>query len=273
MSIKLEGTIPKRLNPAYLKGVAEDLEDYLKCETETLEDLMCNGLKIIQSKNAYRFAIDSVLLANFVKAKPKDRIIDLGTGSGVIPILLSAKTQAREIVGLELEHEAAQRAKRSVEMNKLEPRVTIVEGDLKNANQIFGRESFSVVVSNPPYMRVEEGRISPDTAIAMARHEIAATLSDVVKAAAGLLSFGGRFFMVYRTLRLADALWEMKDKALEPKVIRFIHPKAASAPNLFLVMAQKGAGAGLKMLPPLVVYKDDGSYTEEILSIYGKEED
>lgn len=255
-----------------MKGVAANLENYLKYDSETIEDLMCNGLKIIQDKNAYRFAIDSVLLANFVKAKPKDRIIDLGTGSGVIALLLSAKTQAQEIVGLELEHEAAERAKRSVEMNGLKERVVIVEGDLKNATQIFGRENFSVVVSNPPYMRVEEGKISPDAAIAMARHEVTATLSDVVKAAAELLRFGGRFFMVYRTLRLADALWEMKNKALEPKTIRFIHPKTGSSPNLFLVMAQKGAGPGVEVLPPLVVYNDDGSYTEEILTIYGKVE-
>lgn len=244
----------------------------MKHDSETLEDLMCKGLKIIQDKKAYRFAIDSVLLANFVKAKPKDRIIDLGTGSGVIALLLSAKTQAREIVGLELEHEAAERAKRSVEMNGLKERVVIVEGDLKNATQIFGRESFNVVVSNPPYMRVEEGKISPDAALAMARHELAATLSDVVKAATGLLSFGGRFFMVYRTLRLADALWEMKNEALEPKIIRFIHPKAGDAPNLFLIMAKKGGGPGVKILPPLVVYNDDGNYTDEILNIYGKAE-
>jgi len=269
--MKLGGPIPKRLKAVYLKGVAEDLEDYLN-ETETLEDLMCNGLKIIQGKKAYRFAIDSVLLANFVKAKPKDRIIDLGTGSGVIPLLLSAKTQARGIVGIELEHEAAERAKRGVEMNGLRERITIVEADLKNAAQIFGREIFNVVVSNPPYMRINEGKINPDAAIAMARHEVAATLSDVVKAASELLCFGGRFFMVYRTLRLADALWEMKNRALEPKIIRFIHPKAGSAPNLFLIMAQKGGGPGVDVLPPLVVYNDDGSYTEEILTIYGKAE-
>jgi len=255
-----------------LKGVAANLQNYLKYDSETLEDLMCNGLKIIQDKNAYRFAIDSVLLANFVKAKPKDRIIDLGTGSGVIPLLLSAKTPAREIVGIELEHEAADRAKRSVEMNGLRERVIIVEADLKNAAQIFGRESFNVVVSNPPYMRVNEGKMSPDAAIAMARHEVAATLSDVVKAAADLLCFGGRFYMSYRTLRLADALWELKNKALEPKIIRFVHPKSASAPNLFLLMSQKGSGPGVNVLPPLVVYNDDGSYTEEILTIYGKAE-
>ncbi|HHW02572.1 MAG TPA: tRNA1(Val) (adenine(37)-N6)-methyltransferase [Thermoanaerobacterales bacterium] len=244
------------------------MEGYLKSPTERVDDLLCKGLKIIQDSKSYCFAIDAVLLANFVKAGKKDRIIDLGTGSGVIPILLSAKTEAPEIVGIEVVEEVAERAQRSIMMNNLEVRVKIIDGDLKDAPRIFGRESFSVVVTNPPYMRMNEGKISPNKDIAVARHEVAATLEDVVNAGAGLLTFGGKFYMVYRTWRLSDAIFELKKRSLEPKLLRFIQPRAADPPNLFLLMAQKGGGPGLKMLPPIVIYKDDGSYTEEIHKIY-----
>lgn len=244
------------------------MDKFLKSPSEHIDDLLCQGLKIIQDDNSYRFAIDSVLLANFVKASRRDKVIDLGTGSGVIALLLSAKTDAREIVGLEIVSDVFHRAVRSVEMNKLQDRVKIINGDIKNAVNIFGRESFSVVVTNPPYMTLKEGKISSNTDLAVARHEVAATLQDVVKAASGLLTFGGRFYMVYRTVRVADALYEMKSQGLEPKLMRFIHPRAKDSPNLFLVMSQKGGGFGVKMLPPLVVYKDDGSYTDEINEIY-----
>ncbi|NLZ54851.1 MAG: tRNA1(Val) (adenine(37)-N6)-methyltransferase [Thermoanaerobacteraceae bacterium] len=237
-----------------------------------MDDLLCNGLKIIQHRNSYRFAIDAVLLANFVKAGENDRIMDLGTGSGVIAILLSAKTKAKEIVGIEIASGVFDRAVRSVKMNKLQERVKIVHGNLNKAPQIFGRESFSVVVTNPPYMTLKEGKISPNPDIALARHEVKTTLKDVINTAWELLKFGGRFYMVYRTVRLADALYELKAKNLEPKLLRFVHPRANESPNLFLVMAKKGAGSGLKILTPLVVYNSDGSYTDEINEIYfGKE--
>ena len=235
---------------------------------ETLEDLLCDDLKIIQHEDSYRFAIDSVLLSNFVKAKSSDRIIDLGTGSGVIPLLLSAKTKAREIVGLEIVEEVYERAKRSVKINDLEQRIKIVHGDLKHATKNFGWESFSVVVSNPPYMRLQEGKISPNRHMAIARHEVAATLEDVVEASRALLKFGGKFYMVYRTVRITDVLFTLRDKGIEPKLLRFIHPREGQAPNLFLLMAQKGGKPGVKMLSPLVIYNNSGDYTEEINQIY-----
>jgi len=243
-------------------------EGFLKSPAERVDDLLCKGLKIIQDEASYCFAIDAVLLANFVKAGRKDRIMDLGTGNGVIPLLLSAKTEAHELVGMEIAKEAAERAGRSVEMNGLGDKVKIVCGDLKEAPRIFGRESFSVVVTNPPYMKVDEGKISPKWDMALARHEVAATLADVIGSAAALLCFKGRFYMVYRTWRMADAIFELRRNFLEPKLARFIQPKASGSPNLFLLMAQKGGGPGLKILPPLVVYNDDGSYTEEIHRIY-----
>lgn len=245
-----------------------DAEGFLKSPTERVDDLLCKGLKIIQDEDSYCFAIDAVLLSNFVKAGRKDRIMDLGTGSGVIPLLLSAKTEAQEIVGIEIAEEAAERARRSVEMNDLGDRVKIICGDLREAPRIFGRESFTVVAANPPYMRVNEGKISPRRDMALARHEVAATLADVIGSAAALLCFKGRFYMVYRAWRMADAVFELRKNSLEPKLMRYIQPKASEGPNLFLLMAQKGGGPGLRILPPLVVYNDDGSYTDEIRRIY-----
>lgn len=243
------------------------MEAFLKPK-EAIEDLVCEDLKIIQHEDFYRFAIDAVLLSNFVKAKSSDRIVDLGTGSGVIPLLLSAKTEAKEIVGLEIVEEVYERAKRSVKMNSLEHRIKIVHGDLKHATDTFGWESFSIVVTNPPYMTLKEGKVSLNRHIAIARHEVAATLEDVVKASRALLKFGGKFYMVYRTIRLTDVLYILRQHGLEPKLLRFIHPREDQAPNLFLLMAQKGGGAGVKMLSPLIVYNSSGDYTEEINQIY-----
>lgn len=244
------------------------MEEFLKYPGERIDDLLCDNLKIIQQDGAYKFAIDSVLLANFIKAGKNDRVIDLGTGSGVIPILLYAKTCAKEIIGIEIDEMAFDRASRSVKMNGLEDRVKIICEDLKKAPEIFGRGSFSVVSANPPYMTLNEGKISPNQSIAMARHEVAATLEDVVSTASNLLTFGGRFYIVYRTVRLSDAICEMRNFGLEPKIIRFVHPKPNESPNLFLAIAKKGASAGLKVFPPLVVYNPDGSYTDEIIKIY-----
>jgi len=221
------------------------VEKYLKCAGEQIYDLPCNGLKIIQHQNSYRFGIDSVLLANFVKAGKDDRIMDLGTGSGVIAILLAAKTGAREIVGIEIAKAVFDRAARSVEMNKLQGRVKIVHGDLKEAP-----------------------KISPNPEMALARHEVKANLKDLVSSAWELLKFGGRFYMIYRAARLADAMYELRAKDLEPKLLQFIQPRADEGPNLFLVMAKKGASAGLEILPPLVLYGSDGTYVDEVKAMY-----
>lgn len=235
---------------------------------EKIEDLLCNGLKIIQHKDSFRFAIDSVLLANFVKAGPKDSVIDLGTGSGVILILLSAKTCAKKFYGIELLPEIAERAVRSVKLNNLQDKIQIINDDLKRAPEIFPTHSFSVVVTNPPYMTVDEGKISPNKEKAYARHEIAVTLEDIVKTSEKLLKFGGRFYMVYRTVRLADAIFMLKKYHLEPKLLRMIQPSEDKEPNLFLIMAKKGAGVGLKIQKSLVVYQKNGDYTDEIKQIY-----
>jgi tRNA1Val (adenine37-N6)-methyltransferase len=244
------------------------MDDVLLYPGESIDDLICRGFKIIQHKNSYRFAIDAVILANFVKAGARDTVLDLGTGSGVIPMLLAAKTSASKIVGVEIVEQIAKRAQRSVTLNNLGERVEIVCGDIKNAPNRFGRESFSVVVTNPPYMKVNEGKISPNIEVAFARHEIGTTLDDVVKTATSLLCFGGRFYMVYRTVRLADAICSLRACHLEPKIIRFVQPDPLKQPNLFLLMAKKGGRPGLKISPPLVVYDLGGNYTEEVTHMY-----
>lgn len=238
---------------------------------EKIEDLLCNDLKIIQHKDSFRFAIDSVLLANFVKAGTKDCIIDLGTGSGVIPILLSAKTCASKLYGIELLSEIAERAMRSVKLNDLQDKIQIVNDDLKKAPEIFPKYSFSVVVTNPPYMTVKEGEISPNKEKAYARHEIAATLEDVVRVSEKLLKFGGRFYMVYRSVRLVDAIFMLRKYRLEPKLLRLVQPRENKGPNLFLLMAKKGANVGLKIKKPLIIYERNGDYTKEIKEIYFKD--
>jgi len=244
------------------------VERFLRYPGEQIYDLPCKGLKIIQHMNSYRFAIDAVLLANFVKAGINDSIIDLGTGSGVIAILLSAKTDAKRIVGIEIERRTCERAVRSVEMNGLQDRIQIVHGDINEASKIFGGESFSIVVTNPPYITLKEGKINPNPEIALARHEVKATLKDIVNAAWELLKFGGRFYMIYRTVRLSEAIYELKARYLEPKILQFVQPRANESPNLFMVMAKKGAPSNLKVLPPLVLYGSDGTYTDEVREMY-----
>jgi tRNA1Val (adenine37-N6)-methyltransferase len=238
---------------------------------ERVDDLLCQGLKIIQHPDSYCFSMDAVLLANFAKARREDRIIDLGTGSGVIPLLLSAKTEAREIIGVEIAEEIAQRAKRSVEMNRLDHRIKIISADLKEAPRLLGMGGFSVVVTNPPYMVVGEGKISPHRDKALARHELEVTLAQVIEVGQRLLKNGGRFYMVHRTVRLAEALGELRLAALEPKILQLIGPRAGEKPNLFLIMAQKGAGQGLEVLPTLSIYDNAGEYTYEIRRMYFEE--
>ncbi len=247
------------------------MDDVFLYPGESIDDLMCRGFRIIQHKNSYRFAIDAVILANFVNAGARDTVLDLGTGSGVIPILLAAKTRASKIVGVEIVEQVAKRAQRSVTLNNLDERVEIVCGDIKNAPKRFGSESFSVVVTNPPYMKANEGKISPNIEVAFARHEIGTTLDDVVKTAASLLCFGGRFYMVYRTMRLADVIYSLRGRHLEPKIIRFVQPDSLKQPNLFLLIAKKGGRPGLKIFPPLVIYDSGGNYTEEVTRMYFKD--
>jgi len=237
-------------------------------EDETIDDLQYKGLKIIQKSKAFRFGLDAVLLANFADVKKGNSAIDLGTGTGIIPILLAGKTEASSIVGLEIQEDIAEMASRSVKMNCLEDRVKIVCGDIKDSVNLFGASSFDVVVTNPPYMNRGGGIINLSDTKAISRHEILCTLEDVIKSASKLLVPGGQFAMVHRPDRLADIIWLMRNYSLEPKYIRFVHPSPYKKPNLILIKGSRQGRPQLKMLDPLYVYDENGNYSKEINEIY-----
>jgi len=235
---------------------------------ERIDDLQLNGLRLIQNTESFCFGVDAVLLADFADIKENARVIDLGTGTGIIPILLAGKTSAKEIIGIEIQKEMAAMAKRSVALNSLEERVIIHEADIKECVALLGKSEFDVVVSNPPYMNSGGGIVNPKSTKAVSRHEILCTLEDVIVAAAGLLKPAGQLAMVHRPDRIVDILCLMRQYKLEPKYLRFIHPYPGKKPNLILVKCIKNAKAQLKMLPPLYVFNNDGKYSEEIDKIY-----
>ena len=231
---------------------------------ERIDDLERNGFHIIQNKDRFCFGMDAVLLSGFAVVKKGERAIDLGTGTGIIPILLCAKTEGEHFTGLEIQPEVAEMAARSVQMNEIEDRVDIVTGDIK---EITGQ--YDVVTSNPPYMKTQHGLTNPDDTKAVSRHEVCCTLADVCRAAGRLLNSGGRFYMVHRPLRLPEIVTELRVAKLEPKRMRFVHPFADKEANMVLIEAVKGAGAECRIEKPLIVYREPGKYTEEIYNVYG----
>ena len=233
---------------------------------ERLDDLHRDGLKIIQNPKGFCFGMDAVLLSGFVQIHEGQRVLDLCSGNGIIPILLSSKTPGTDFTGLEIQERVADMAKRSIELNGISEKVRIVSGDLRDAN-ILPPQGFHVITCNPPYIAVNDGKISPDPALAIARHEIKCDLDDVAKAASRWLVPRGTFYMVHRPYRLADIILSLDRNGLVPKVLRFVQPKAGKPPNLMLIKATKGGGSQLKIDTPLIIY-DDGKYTEEVRQIY-----
>ena len=238
-------------------------------ENERLDDLQRNGLKIIQKTDGFCFGMDAVLLSGFASVKPGERALDLGTGTGIIPLLLSAKTKGDHFTGLEIQTEIMKMAQRSVALNGLEKKIDIIQGDIKEASRIFGAASFDVVTSNPPYMNDAHGLKNPGDVKAISRHEVLCTLEDVVREGTKALKPGGRFYMVHRPHRLAEIITVMRQYKLEPKLMKFVHPFADKDANMVLIEAVRGGGAWLKLEPPVIVYKEPGVYTDEIYEIYG----
>lgn len=233
-------------------------------ENERLDDLQRNGLKIIQKTDGFCFGMDAVLLSGFASVKPGERALDLGTGTGIIPLLLSAKTKGDHFTGLEIQTEIMKMAQRSVALNGLEKKIDIIQGDIKEASRIFGAASFDVVTSNPPYMNDAHGLKNPGDVKAISRHEVLCTLEDVVREGTKALKPGGRFYMVHRPHRLAEIITVMRQYKLEPKRMKFVHPFADKDANMVLIEAVRGGGAWLKLEPPVIVYKEPGVYTDEI---------
>ncbi len=244
-------------------------EQSLLKEGERIDDLQRNGYHIIQNPDKFCFGMDAVLLSGFAKIKKGEKVLDMGTGTGIIPILLEGKTQGEHFTGLEIQEESADMAKRSVRLNHLEEKVDIVIGDIRQADSLFPKASFDVVTCNPPYMTDQHGIKNPEGPLAIARHEVKCTLEDVIRSAAGLVRPGGRFYMVHRPFRLVEIIELMTIYKLEPKRMKFVYPYADREPNMVLIEGIRGAKRRLTVEKPLIVYKSPGVYHDEIYDIYG----
>lgn len=242
---------------------------YIK-EDETIDDLQLKGLNLIQKVDGFKFGIDAVLLSDFACIKTKHKVMDLCTGTGIIPFLVYGKYTPKSVYGLEIQEDMIDMAKRSVQLNSLEEKVFFVNEDLKNLESLKKLEKFDVVTVNPPYKLNNAGILNPNDKLAIARHEILCNLEDVISASRVLLKDNGRLFMIHRPERLADIFTLMRKYKIEPKRVKMIHPKMGKAPNIVLVEGQRDGGAYLKWEAPLYVYDNDGKYTKEIDTIYGR---
>ncbi len=238
-------------------------------EGERIDELQRSGYQIIQNQNKFCFGMDAVLLSGFATIKEGEDVLDIGTGTGIIPILLEAKTSGHHFVGLEIQEESAEMARRSVRLNHLENKVEIISGDIKEAEQLFDAASFDVIVTNPPYMIGCHGLHSPNKQKAIARHEICCTLEDIIREGTKLMKPGGRFYMVHRPFRLVEIFCCMTKYKLEPKRMQLVYPYVEKEPNMVLIEGCMGGKPRIKVEKPLIIYKDKNMYTDEIYNIYG----
>ena len=243
-------------------------EDYLR-EGERFDELQRNGYRIIQDPRRFCFGMDAVLLSGFAAVKKGERALDLGTGTGIIPILLEAKTKGEHFTGLEIQPDSADMARRSVLCNHLEDKIDIVTGDIREASSIFGAASMDVITTNPPYMIGRHGLTNPEDAKAIARHEVLCDLDDILRESARILRPGGRFYMVHRPFRLAEIMSKMVACKIEPKRMQLVYPYVDKEPNMVLIEGRRGGNSRMTVEKPLIVYQAPGKYTDEIYDIYG----
>ena len=240
-------------------------------ENERIDDLEYKGLKIIQNKKGFCFGIDSILLSDFAKGiKKRAKVLDLGTGTGIIATLLCGKTELSEITGIEVQEEVYEMAKRSIQLNQLEDKFKIIQDNIVNLNNHFEKNTFDAIVTNPPYKKQETGVQNEDTKKLISRHEIEANLEDFIKISKDMLKDKGEFYIVYRPERLVDLLSLMRKYKIEPKRIRFVYSNVHAVSKLVLVQGIKNARPFLKLEPNLYIYDNNGNYTEEIFKIYHK---
>ncbi|MCB2293078.1 tRNA1(Val) (adenine(37)-N6)-methyltransferase [Clostridium algoriphilum] len=244
--------------------------DFLR-KDETLDDLQLKGIHVIQKKHAFRFGVDAVLLANFAKVRKNAKVVDLCTGTGIIPFVLAGKTYASNLIGIEIQEEFVEMANRSAQYNELEHKIKFISGDLKDIELIKSIPKVDVVTVNPPYKLYNSGLVNLNNMNAIARHEICCTLEDVIIASRILLRDSGRMYMVHRPDRLVDILYTMRKHRIEPKRIRMVHPSVNKAPNIVLIEGQRDGGTDLKWEPPLYIHTDDGGYTKEIINMYNSD--
>lgn len=238
---------------------------------ERIDDLEYKNLKIIQNEDGFCFGIDSVILSDFAKEIKKGSIgLDLGTGTGILGILLCGKTELSKIYGIEIQEEVAEMAERSIILNGLEDKFEILNTNIKKLDEIFENKKFDFIVTNPPYKKLNTGGVNINDKKLISRHEVMADLSDFIDISSKLLKDKGTIYMVHRPDRLVDILTELRNKKIEPKEIKMVYPNKNKEPNLVLIKAVKNGGKFLKVLKPLFVYDENGNYTNEILKIYNK---
>ena len=235
---------------------------------ERVDELGRNGYRIIQNPDRFCFGMDAVLLSDFAKVKEGDKVLDFCTGTGIIPILMEAKTKAAHFTALEIQEDSAEMARRSVALNHLEEKIEIITGDVKEADKLFGAASFQAVTCNPPYMIGQHGLVNPDSPKAIARHEILCTLDDIIRQGARLLVPGGSFYMVHRPFRLVEILATFTKYKLEPKRMQLVYPFVDKEPNMVLIQATKGGKSRITVEKPLIVYEKPGVYTKEVMELY-----
>ena len=246
-------------------------ENIILKENERIDDLEYKGLKIIQNKDGFCFGIDSILLSDFAKnIKKGARVLDLGTGTGIIATLLCEKTELSEITGIEVQEEVADMAKRSIQLNHLEDKFKMIQDNILNLNKYFEKNTFDAIVTNPPYKKKETGIQNEDIRKLISRHEIEANIEDFIKISKDMLKDKGEFYIIYRPERLVDLLSLMRKYKIEPKKIRFVYSNVNAVSKLVLVQGVKNARSFLKLEPNLYIYDEKGIYTEEILKIYNK---
>lgn len=247
------------------------MEDILK-ENERLDDLGFEDLRIIQNKNGFCFGIDSILLSDFAKdIKAGSKVVDIGSGTGILSILLARKSKASKFYGVEVQEDVAEMSQRSVRLNNLEDKIEIINKNIKDIFEVLPKNEIDVIVTNPPYMKLGTGAQNEENSKLIARHEVECNLEDIIAISQKMLKPNGELYMVNRVDRMIDIFSLMRAYKIEPKIVRFISPYVGKAPNLLLIKAVKGAGEEIKVLDPLIIYNEDGTYTKEIFKIYNME--
>jgi tRNA1Val (adenine37-N6)-methyltransferase len=235
---------------------------------ETLDAMFQGKLKVVQKKDGYRFSLDAVILGRLAQVSSGDRVIDLGTGCGIIPLILAETTQVKEIVGVEIQEELAEIARRNVALNGFDGIISIVKEDLKNLPSLYPTGSFDFILTNPPFRKRATGRINPQEQKSIARHEIAISLQEVLTVAHFLLKTQGKLFLIYPAFRLVDLFYEMRACDLEPKTLQCVHSRVNTPAKMVLVEGVKGGGIELQVKEPLVIYDAEGKYTESLQEVY-----
>lgn len=240
-------------------------------ENERIDDLEFKNLKIIQNKKNFCFGIDSILLSDFAKEiKSNSKVLDLGTGTGILGILLCGKTNLSKIIGIEIQKDMCDMAQRSIDLNNLENRFEILNYDIRNIDFKLQMETFDYVVTNPPYKKIDTGIQNKEDSILIAKHEVKCNLEDIINKSFKMLKNNGTIYMVHRPDRLVDIFYLLRKYNLEPKQLRLVYSKTNEMPKLVLIKATKNSKPFLKVDKPLIIYNEDGNYTDEVLKIYNK---